>query len=71
MRKAIGVFDSGVGGLTVTRELIAQLPHEDIVYFGDTARALRHKIKRNSHPFFYREYPFYAEGRCKIDLHRL
>ncbi|MGD0337132.1 MAG: glutamate racemase [Candidatus Omnitrophota bacterium] len=38
MKKAIGVFDSGVGGLTVTRELIAQLPHEDIVYFGDTAR---------------------------------
>ncbi|MCM8796508.1 MAG: glutamate racemase [Candidatus Omnitrophica bacterium] len=38
MKKAIGVFDSGVGGLTVTRELIAQLPNEDIVYFGDTAR---------------------------------
>lgn len=38
MRKAIGVFDSGVGGLTVARELIQQLPNEDIVYFGDTAR---------------------------------
>lgn len=38
MRKPIGVFDSGVGGLTVVRELIRQLPHEDIVYFGDTAR---------------------------------
>jgi glutamate racemase len=36
--KAIGVFDSGVGGLTVARELIRQLPSEDIVYFGDTAR---------------------------------
>ncbi len=36
--KAIGVFDSGVGGLTVARELIKQLPSEDIVYFGDTAR---------------------------------
>jgi glutamate racemase len=34
----IGVFDSGVGGLTVVRELINQLPHENIVYFGDTAR---------------------------------
>ena len=34
----IGVFDSGVGGLTVVKELIRQLPHEDIVYFGDTAR---------------------------------
>jgi glutamate racemase len=36
--KAIGVFDSGVGGLTVFKELIRQLPYEDIVYFGDTAR---------------------------------
>jgi len=36
--KAIGVFDSGVGGLTVAKELIKQLPSEDIVYFGDTAR---------------------------------
>ncbi|MDP2941457.1 MAG: glutamate racemase [Candidatus Omnitrophota bacterium] len=35
---AIGVFDSGVGGLTVARELIRQLPQEDIIYFGDTAR---------------------------------
>jgi glutamate racemase len=34
----IGVFDSGVGGLTVVRELIRQLPGEDIIYFGDTAR---------------------------------
>ncbi|HTY44581.1 MAG TPA: glutamate racemase [Patescibacteria group bacterium] len=38
MRKAIGVFDSGVGGLTVVREIIRQLPYEDIIYFGDTAR---------------------------------
>jgi glutamate racemase len=36
--KSIGVFDSGVGGLTVVKELIRQLPSEDIVYFGDTAR---------------------------------
>jgi glutamate racemase len=36
--KAIGVFDSGVGGLTVAKELIRQLPYENIVYFGDTAR---------------------------------
>jgi glutamate racemase len=34
----IGVFDSGIGGLTVVRELIRQLPDERIVYFGDTAR---------------------------------
>ena len=34
----IGVFDSGVGGLTVAREIMRNLPNEDIVYFGDTAR---------------------------------
>lgn len=34
----IGVFDSGMGGLTVVREMIRQLPHESIIYFGDTAR---------------------------------
>lgn len=38
MGKAIGVFDSGVGGLTVVKELIHQLPNENIIYFGDTAR---------------------------------
>lgn len=34
----IGVFDSGVGGLTVVREIMRQIPKERIVYFGDTAR---------------------------------
>ncbi len=34
----IGVFDSGVGGLTVTRALVDRLPRESILYFGDTAR---------------------------------
>lgn len=34
----IGVFDSGVGGLTVAREIMRQLPNENLVYFGDTAR---------------------------------
>jgi glutamate racemase len=34
----IGVFDSGVGGLTVLHELLVWLPHEDFVYLGDTAR---------------------------------
>ncbi len=35
---SIGVFDSGVGGLTVAKEIMSQLPNETIVYFGDTAR---------------------------------
>lgn len=34
----IGVFDSGVGGLTVAREIMRQMPNERIIYFGDTAR---------------------------------
>jgi len=36
--RPIGVFDSGIGGLTAVRELFRQLPHESVVYFGDTAR---------------------------------
>jgi len=36
--QAVGIFDSGVGGLTVLREIIRTLPQEDTIYFGDTAR---------------------------------
>ncbi|MFH1046292.1 MAG: glutamate racemase [Candidatus Omnitrophota bacterium] len=36
--RPIGIFDSGIGGLTVVKEVIKELPGEDIVYFGDTAR---------------------------------
>lgn len=36
--RPIGIFDSGIGGLTVVKEIIQALPNEDIVYFGDTAR---------------------------------
>lgn len=36
--RPIGVFDSGIGGLTVLKEIMEQLPGEDIIYFGDTAR---------------------------------
>lgn len=35
----IGIFDSGFGGLTVAREVLDQLPHESVIYLGDTARA--------------------------------
>jgi len=38
MNQPIGIFDSGIGGLTVVKEIIKYLPNEDIVYFGDTAR---------------------------------
>lgn len=36
--RAIGIFDSGLGGLTVAKEIIKLLPQENIVYFGDTGR---------------------------------
>ncbi|MDD3249889.1 MAG: glutamate racemase [Smithellaceae bacterium] len=36
--RAIGIFDSGIGGLTVVRSLMERLPFENIIYFGDTAR---------------------------------
>ena len=36
--RPIGIFDSGVGGLTVAKSVLKNLPEEDIVYFGDTAR---------------------------------
>ncbi len=36
--RPIGIFDSGIGGLTVVREIVKELPREDIIYFGDTAR---------------------------------
>ncbi|AWB46858.1 glutamate racemase [Paenibacillus sp. CAA11] len=38
MQQAIAILDSGVGGLTVAKEVIRQLPREKIIYFGDTAR---------------------------------
>ncbi len=34
----LGVFDSGIGGLTVARAVFERLPHESVIYFGDTAR---------------------------------
>ncbi|BAZ01788.1 glutamate racemase [Tolypothrix tenuis PCC 7101] len=37
-RSPIGIFDSGVGGLTVLRQVYRQLPNESVIYFGDTAR---------------------------------
>jgi len=38
MKKPIGIFDSGIGGLTVVKQLMYLLPAEQLVYFGDTAR---------------------------------
>ena len=38
LRRGIGVFDSGAGGLTVLQALRRRMPHRDFVYLGDTAR---------------------------------
>lgn len=38
MKKPIGIFDSGIGGLTVVKQLMKLLPSEQLIYFGDTAR---------------------------------
>lgn len=51
MKQPIGVIDSGVGGLTVAKEVIRQLPNEKIIYLGDTARCpygprTRHEVKK-------------------------
>ena len=57
-RAPLGVFDSGVGGLTVAREIMRQLPQERIIYFGDTARVpygtkSRETVTRYSRPIVH------------------
>ncbi len=47
-KNPIGIFDSGVGGLTVFKEIRKQFPYEDIVYFGDTARVPYGPKSRNT-----------------------
>lgn len=55
----VGVFDSGVGGLTVAREIMRNLPSEKIVYFGDTARVpYGSKSKDTCHPLFQSDRHF-------------
>lgn len=44
----IGIFDSGIGGLTVSREIMRQLPDESTIYFGDTARVPYGSKSRNT-----------------------
>lgn len=63
MEKAIGVIDSGVGGLTVAYELMRQLPKEQIIYLGDTERCPygprpKHEVKQ-----FTREMVDYLIGK--------
>ncbi len=59
----IGVFDSGIGGLTVVREIGRQLPDESIVYFGDTARVPYGPKSPDTVRRYSREITSYLEGQ--------
>ncbi|MGD1911858.1 MAG: glutamate racemase [Rivularia sp. (in: cyanobacteria)] len=62
-RAPIGIFDSGVGGLTVLRQLYEQLPNESIIYLGDTAR-LPYGIRSQAEIIqFTREIIFWMENQ--------
>ena len=63
-QEPIGVFDSGVGGLTVAREIMRQIPNERIVYFGDTAR-----VPYGSNKVFQTDYTVFADRKCKSNCH--
>jgi glutamate racemase len=61
--RALGVFDSGVGGLTVARAILDLLPHEPVVYFGDTARSPYGPRPLEEIRRFAREITAYLLGR--------
>lgn len=58
----IGVFDSGIGGLTVAREIMRQMPNEKIVYFGDTARLPYGNKSRETVTRFSRQIVHFLES---------
>lgn len=65
--RAIGIFDSGIGGLTVLREIKRILPHEDIIYFGDTARVpYGTKSKATVIKFAIQDADFLVDLKVKI-----
>jgi glutamate racemase len=66
-KKPIGVFDSGVGGLTVLKEIERLMPAEDIIYFGDTARVpYGNKSKSTIIKFSTENILFLLEKEVKI-----
>ena len=68
----VGVFDSGVGGLTVAREIMRNLPSEKIVYFGDTARVpYGNKSKENIIRYSRQIIHFLLEAAGKSHCDRL
>ena len=67
----IGVFDSGVGGLTVVREIMRNLPDERIVYFGDTARVPYGSKSKNTVIRYSRQIVHFLETQQVKARHRL
>ena len=63
MNAPIGVFDSGVGGLTVMKEIMRQLPGENLVYFGDTARVPYGSKSKNTVCRYSRQIVRFLETR--------
>lgn len=63
MNRPIGIFDSGIGGLTIARAVKDQLPHENLVYFGDT-----HHLPYGDKPIT--ELQSYALRICDFLLHK-
>ena len=62
----VGVFDSGIGGLTVAREIMRNLPSEKIVYFGDTARVpYGSKSRETVDPLFPPDHSFSVRNRSE------
>jgi len=63
----IGIFDSGLGGLTVVKEVIKKLPNENVVYFGDTARVpYGSKSKKTVTRFSIENTEFLLKFRAKV-----
>ncbi len=65
--RPIGFLDSGVGGLTVARKVMRQLPHEEIVYIGDSARAPSGPVQRNKSRIYLAVGQFSIDKECEND----
>jgi len=65
----IGIFDSGIGGLTVTHSIVHQLPYENIIYFGDTAHLpYGDKSKASIQAYSIKIANMLLEQQCKMIL---
>ncbi|MDL2262011.1 glutamate racemase [Bacteroidales bacterium OttesenSCG-928-I21] len=66
MKYPIGVFDSGIGGLTVLKELVKELPYEDFIYYGDNSNApYGHRPVEEIKNFSEDIIGFLLEKKCK------